>query len=919
MKKVLLILALILTLSAACLAFTACGEDDGISFKTFEVNGTNVYGRVPNDQTTFNFANEVEVSENAEYVVSLDISGIQTAMTKIVELEIGDNIFYVVETIDDETTAVYTVVIHRNEVYEVSFVAEDVIAAETQYIEEGFFATEPTANVTTKLGYDFVGWDFDFTKPITGDVVVKAKIEVKDEMKNFEFTSTTTSCEITGLNDKTVTEITIPNYVTSIGERAFSYCTSLESVTIPDSVTSIGWEAFSGCYKLVEVINHSSLDIEAGSYDYGYVGYYAKEVHKGESKIVNYNDYLFYTYDGLNYLLGYVGEDTALVLPESYNGENYEIYNFAFYYCTSLTSVTIGNSVTSIGNYAFYYCTSLTSVTIPNSVTSIGNDAFRYCYKLVEIMDLSSLNITKGNSSNGYVGYYAIEVHKGESKIVNYNDYLFFTYDGVNYLFGYVGEDTALVLPESYNGENYEIYNYALYERRDITSVTIPDSVTSIGSSAFYDCSSLTSVTIGNSVTSIGSSAFSNCYKLVEVINHSSLNITAGSSSHGYVGYYAKEVHKGESKIVNFNDYLFYTYDGVIYLLGYVGKDTALVLPESYKGENYEIYKYAFYQSNDITSVTIGNGVTSIGDYAFRNCTGLTSVTIGNSVTSIGEDAFRECTSLTSVTIGNSVTSIGNYAFYYCTNLTSVTIPNSVISIGYYAFAHCDSLTSVTIGNSVTSIGEDAFYNCSNLTSVTIPDSVTSIGEDAFLSCTGLTIYCEAASEPSGWSSYWNSSNRPVVWAHNNITSNSYYDYVVHNEKASLTKYKGTDTEIIIPSTIGGYAVVSFGEIFKNNTSITSVVIPNSVTSIGSSAFEGCTGLKSVTIPDSVTSIGYSAFSGCTSLTSVTIPDSVTSIGNDAFYRCTSLTIYCEATSQPSGWDSRWNYSNYPVVWGYKG
>ena len=196
--------------------------------------------------------------------------------------------------------------------------------------------------------------------------------------------------------------------------------------------------------------------------------------------------------------------------------------------------------------------------------------------------------------------------------------------------------------------------------------------VTSIGDEAFWSCKSLTSVTIGNSVTHIGSFAFEWCNKLVEVVNNSSLNITKGGSSIGCVGYYAIEVHTGESKIVNYNDYLFYTYNGVNYLVGYLGDDKALVLPESYNGENYEIYDYAFSYRYDITSVVIPKGVTSIGSSAFYSCDSLTSVTIGKGVTSIGNYAFYYCTGLTSVTIGKGVTSIGNYAFYYCTGLTSI-------------------------------------------------------------------------------------------------------------------------------------------------------------------------------------------------------------------------------------------------------
>ncbi len=279
---------------------------------------------------------------------------------------------------------------------------------------------------------------------------------------------------------------------------------------------------------------------------------------------------------------------------------------------------------------------------------------------------------------------------------------------------------------------------------------------------------------------------------------------------------------------------------------------------------------YSYRES--ISSVIIGNSVTSIGRSAFYDCSGLTSITIPNSVTSIGSEAFYDCSGLTSITIPNSVINIGEGAFRDCSALTSVTIPNSVTSIGNYAFLGCSALTSVTIPNSVTSIGEDAFYRCSALTSpvynahvfarlptsysgaYTIPNGIVSISGGAFSDCSGLTSVTIGNSVTSiGNYAFYGCSGLTFVTIPNSVTS------------------------------IGNYT-------FSGCSTLTSVTIPNSVTSIGYDAFDGCSGLTSVTIPNSVISIGNEAFGGCSGLTSVTIPNSVISIGNEAFRGCSSLT-----------------------------
>ncbi len=265
-----------------------------------------------------------------------------------------------------------------------------------------------------------------------------------------------------------------------------------------------------------------------------------------------------------------------------------------------------------------------------------------------------------------------------------------------------------------------------------------------------------------------------------------------------------------------------------------------------------EMPSSAFEYCTKITRLVIPDSVTSIESHAFSGCTGLTSIKIGSGVKQ-WDYAFPGISNLTSVTISNGVTSIGHDAFYYCTSLTSITIPDSVTNIGSQAFYGCTGLTSVTIGNGVTSIEYSAFYSCTSLTSITIPDSVTSIGGSAFGGCTSLTNI----SVDSGNSVYDSRNNCNAII-----------------ETATNTLIAGC----------------------KNT------IIPNTVTSIGSSAFSGCTGLTSITIPDSVTSIASSTFYGCTGLTSITIPDSVTSIGDRAFNNCKSLAeVNVKATKVPTG------------------
>ena len=714
-----------------------------------------------------------------------------------------------------------------------------------------------------------------------------------------------------------LTAIKIPYGVTTIEDGTFFCCTNMQTITIPETVTSIGQSAFEGCNNL------KSISIPNSVTSIGNKAFY--ECKKLENIIIP---------DGVTFIRYYT-----------------------FYGCESLEWVSLPESVYYIDQFAFKNCSSLKSIIIPSAVTKIAIAAFLHCDALTTVYyggteDKWSTISIEGNNGclNGVRKYYFSQtepekdgyfwhfdtdgvtpVSWGNEPNYSYGLEYSLNSDGKGYTVVGIGycEDTDLVIPATYRGLPVTAIGSKAFEyNRSFTSVSIPASVTTIGEYAFAHCgvtsvtfatnsqlttvdryaffssSSLQSIALPDGVTTIGEAAFNGCNNITSISIPDSITTI-------------------ENRALDFNSSAFTVYNNAKYL----GNST----------NPYLVLVRAI--DTSITTCNIHTDAKLIYAFAFTDCTLLTSVTIPDRVTIIGNSVFYKCDALESLIIGSGVTSIGDGIIYYESydaKLKSVYYGGSVeewntIAIGKYN----GNLTDATryYYSATAPLEEGNFWHYIEdvptvwtYTTVTF-DLNAEEGSDTLESTKyyyGITCTLPTLQRPGyifkGWT-LDNSVETPViftdavwqitddtiaftaVWeADSQMTGFTFTTKAVvvgggTQNSCTITGYTGSGGDIVIPN---GVTTIGKG-IFQFNNSITSVVIPDSVTTIGDNAFDQCESLKTVTFGTNsqLTTIGGSAFSFCPNIESISISDSVTSIGKNAFYYCNSLsTVYYGGTAE---------------------
>ena len=676
---------------------------------TLELDGTDIFGKVSNATSTFSFINEIAIADSAKYTVSTDINGLNVIPTKTVSLSIGDNTFYILVE-NGKDLGLYTVVIRRRPMYNVSFNVNGGTSVSSQTIEEDHFATEPT---TERRGYTFDKWDYDFSKPIIKDTTITASWNIITYNVYYDLSVPSDSISQDVDNSMNVTTYTVEDEITfqtpsRKGYRFTGWDKNIEKGTIGDVTITASWEVIE--YDIV--------------YDFGDADSVSKATNNTQnpSKYTIENTitfvepsrtgYTFIAWDK-NIVRGTI--DTQIITASWKIVEYDIIYDFGDTDSVSKATNNAQNPSTYTIEDAIAFAEpsrdGYTFIAWDKSIASgtIGEQTITASWKIIEYSIIYDFGDTDSVSK-------AINNEYNPSK--------------------YTIEDAITFAEPSRDGYTFIAWDKSI-EKGTINTQTITAIWEVINYSITYELNGWENSSQNVDTYTIEDGIIT----LYDAIKGESL----------FCGWYLDEEYKNYIATIDastMRDYMVYAYtdDSATKGLsiekgsvkGYSGTLTDVVIPSYYKG----------------------NSVTSIGGSAFYKCNGLTSITIPDSVTHIDDYAFYNCTGLTSITIPDSVTSIGNAAFYNTAWYNNQ--PDGLVYVGKVAYKYKGTMpsnTSIVLEEGTLSITDHAFEDCTGLTSVTIPDSVTSIGSFAFSGCTGLTSITF-----NGTIAQWNAISNGYDW-----------------------------------------------------------------------------------------------------------------------------------------------------------
>ena len=690
----------------------------------------------------------------------------------------------------------------------------------------------------------------------------------------FKYTTsglTATITEYTG-NDTTVkVPSKIGKYtVTKLGYNAFYNNISIEKVILADSITEIGNQAFYGCAALKSL----TLPAQLKTLGYGFISGTAitsLTIPASLTSCVSYDSY----YSGGSYgSLGGAENLTELIFESGIESIPDKLAWLTPSETTRLTSITIPDTVTSIGNYAFSNCKKLTAISIPDSVTCISNEAFSGCQKLASIQWSQNLQTIGRSSFSGCSSLENIVFPKTVKTV------------GSSAFYNCTSVSSISFTDNSKGGFYVDIQSSAFSNCTALENISFSKNIKHLEPSAFYGCSSLVDVVLSDNITDIDYMAFSNCTALKSIKLPSKLK-TLG---YGFISGTLVSSLTIPASLTSCVSYDSYYSSGSYGPLGGAENLTELIFESGIESIPDKLAWLTPSETTRLTSITIPDTVTSIGNYAFSNCKKLTAISIPDSVTCISNEAFSGCQKLASIqwsqnlqTIGRSsfsgcsslenivfpktVKTVGSSAFYNCTSVSSISFTDNskggfYVDIQSSAFSNCTALENISFSKNIKHLEPSAFYGCSSLVDVVLSDNITDIDYMAFSNCTALksiklpsklktlgygfisgtlvsslTIPASLTSCVS-YDSYYSSGSYGPLGGAENLTELT-FEYGIENIPAKLAWLTSSET-----------------------THLTTVSIPDTVTSIGNYAFYNCKALEETYIPDTVTSIANTAFQG---------------------------------------------------------